>query len=174
MIIGLSGYARSGKDTVGGMLVGLHTYDNRAFAAPLKTALELLNPFIQDNMRLKEVLNNFGWEQSKDLFPEVRRLLQVLGKDVGRDLINENVWINTATKDLKPNDKVVFTDVRFPNEAAAIKLLGGEVWRINRPGVEATNSHASETSMDNWKFDAVIQNDKDMDNLINQIRVLLG
>lgn len=174
MIIGLSGYARSGKDTVAGMLIGLHGYDNRAFAAPLKTALELLNPIIKDNMRLDEVLTNFGWEHSKDIFPEVRRLLQVLGKEVGRDMINENVWINIATKDLEAGDKIVFTDVRFPNEAAAVKLLGGEVWRVDRPGVEAANSHPSETAMDDWKFDAIIQNDKDMDNLKTQIRVLLG
>lgn len=174
MIIGLSGYARSGKDTVAGMLIGLHGYDNRAFAAPLKTSLELLNPIIKDNMRLDEILTNFGWERAKDIFPEVRRLLQVLGKEVGRDLISENVWINIATKELAAGDKIVFTDVRFPNEAAAVKLLGGEVWRVDRPGVEAANMHPSETAMDGWKFDAVIQNDKDLDNLKTQIRVLLG
>ncbi len=174
MIIGLSGYARSGKDTVAGMLIGLHGYDNRAFASSIKTALELLNPFVADSRRLDEILEEFGWERSKDIFPEVRRLMQVLGKEVGRDLVGDNIWVNIATKDLEAGDKVVFTDVRFPNEAAAIKLLGGDIWRINRPGVEAANMHPSETSMDEWKYDAIIQNDKDMDNLITQIRVLLG
>lgn len=43
---------------------------------------------------------------------------------------------------------VVITDCRFPNEARFVNKAGGQVWQIERPGVEAVNAHASETPLD--------------------------
>ena len=94
MIIGLSGYARSGKDTVAGMLIGLHGYDNRAFADGVRQFLVHLNPILEDGHRLNEVIRDYGWEYTKGR-TEVRRLLQELGLGV-RDFFGTTCWIDRA------------------------------------------------------------------------------
>jgi hypothetical protein len=173
MIIGLSGYGQSGKDTVAGMLIGLHGYDNRAFAKPMRTALYALNPFIGGDTHLKDIIDMHGWEYAKR-YTDARRLLQVFGTEVGRDMFGENFWIDQAMKGVSSSQKVVFTDVRFPNEASAIKDLKGEVWRVKRPGYAPINDHPSESALDYWEFDRIIMNTAGLDGLASQIAANLG
>lgn len=176
MIIGLSGYARSGKDTVAGMLMGLHGYEQAAFADKIRELLYEMDPLVMHNymdFRLQDIVDSKTWEIAKTEFPEVRRLLQDLGVGA-RKLLGDDIWIYQVLKDLHPSDKVVISDVRFKNEAECISARGGEVWRINRLGVEAANEHVSEHQLDDWKFDAVIENDGDMPELMEKIKVLLG
>lgn len=159
MIIGLSGYSGSGKNQVADMLGP--DYRQVSFAEPMKEAVYRLNPTVQVDGRIsvKAAVNYFGWEIAKVHYPEIRRLLQVFGTEVGREMFGENFWVDIAMKDVHVGDDVVFTDVRFPNEAQAIVDMGGEVWRINRPGWSAVNRHVSETALDDWKFHRIIEND---------------
>jgi hypothetical protein len=176
MIIGLSGYARSGKDTVAGMLMGIHGYERVAFADKIRELLFAMDPLIMHDgrdFRLQDIVESKGWEEAKTQHPEVRRLLQDLGVG-GRELLDDSVWINAALNSFKEDDKVVVTDVRFKNEAARIKNLGGKIWRINRINVGPANDHISEIDLDDWGFDGVITNNSDMPNLIKQIRALIG
>lgn len=176
MIIGLSGYARSGKDTVAGMLMGIHGYERAAFADNIRKLLFAMDPLIMHDskdFRLQDIVESKGWEDAKTQHPEVRRLLQDLGVGA-RNLFGDDFWIYQVLQDLHPSDKIVISDVRFKNEAECISARGGQVWRINRIGVEATNQHISEHDLDEWKFDGVITNNSDMPNLIKQIRALLG
>jgi hypothetical protein len=176
MIIGLSGYARSGKDTVAGMLMGIHGYERVAFADKIRELLFAMDPLIMHegrDFRLQDIVDSKGWEDAKTQHPEVRRLLQDLGVG-GRELLDDGVWINAALNAFNEDDKVVVTDVRFKNEAARIKNLGGKIWRINRINVGPANDHISEIDLDDWGFDGVITNNSDMPNLIKQIRALLG
>jgi hypothetical protein len=176
MIIGLSGYARSGKDTVAGMLMGIHHYKQAAFADKIRELLFAMDPLIMHDgrdFRLQDIVESKGWEEAKTQHPEVRRLLQDLGVG-GRELLDDSVWINAALNSFKEDDKVVVTDVRFKNEAARIKNLGGKIWRINRINVGPANDHISEIDLDDWGFDGVITNNSDMPNLIKQIRALIG
>ena len=167
MIIGLSGYARSGKDTVAGMLIGLHKYDNRAFADEVRQFLTQINPVLEDGHRLNEIVGQFGWEYAKAR-TEVRRLLQVVGLEV-RNFFGENCWVDRAMIGVSSSQKIVFTDVRFPNEAEMIKALGGEIWRIQRPGIAPINNHPSESAMDDWQFDKMILNSSGVEGLKQQI-----
>ncbi len=57
-----------------------------------------------------------------------------------------------------PAGDVAFSDCRFPNEAAAIRDRGGEMWRIDRPGTAPVNAHPSETALDGFNFDRHIDN----------------
>lgn len=89
----------------------------------------------------------------------------------------------------------IISDVRFPNECQAIKDRGGIVVRVDRPrhiptGTEGlyidldrarTNSeiidystHESETALDDYKFDYVIENDSDISSLIEKVREMLS
>jgi hypothetical protein len=165
MVIGLSGYSQSGKDTVAQILVDNYGYKRVAFADAIRNAIYTLNPIITGgNIHLADYVDELGWEAAKR-HPEVRRLLQVMGTEVGRQLFDESVWIEKALGNAEPHDKIVITDVRFPNEAKDIKWLFGEIWRINRPAVDSVNSHISESAMDQWQFDRIINNDADVAHL---------
>jgi hypothetical protein len=165
MVIGLSGYAQSGKDTVAQILVDNYGYKRVAFADAIRDAIYTLNPIMTGaNIRVADYVDELGWDTAKK-HPEIRRLLQVMGTEVGRQLFDESVWIEKALGNVEPGDKIVVTDVRFPNEAKEIKWQFGEVWRINRLAVVSVNEHISETALDDWQFDRVIYNDGNLAHL---------
>ena len=164
MIIGLSGYARCGKDTVAQVLIDNYVFERVAFADPIREILLELDPTLEKGTSLRSMVEDYGWEVAKAL-PEVRRLLQVLGVSA-RNILGQTIWVDTAVTKLSSSDKrYVITDVRFENEAEAIKRLGGEVWRVERPGVEAVNNHVSESSLGSWEFDKYIHNGGTLEDL---------
>ena len=174
MIIGLSGYAQVGKDTVAQILVEDYGYTRIGFADIIKKACYMLDPIISlDGMRLAHAVDKYGWEGSKQV-PEVRRLLQVMGSEVGRDLIDPQIWVELTLHGTKPEDKIVVADVRFRNEAEEIKWKHGEVWRISR--VERNtpvNVHRSETDMDSWDFDQYIANNGTLEDLSEEVLTIM-
>ena len=171
--IGLSGYARSGKDTVGQILVEKHGYRRASFADKLKELALLVNPIIgNDGVALLDMVELYGWESAKDAHPEVRRLLQAIGTGV-RDIVGPNTWVDLAMRNLPDGSKVVFTDCRFPSEADAIRAAGGTLWRIERPGFGPVNGHISETALDDHEFNVVIPNKYTLDFLDGLVRLAL-
>jgi hypothetical protein len=186
MIIGLSGYARSGKDTAAEVLVERYGFTQIAFADKLRDVLYELNPMIAtewvtfgggssrihaETIFLQDVIDNYGWGEYKNTVygPEIRRLLQRLGTEAGRQTLWDSIWIDAAFSAVEGAENIVVTDCRFPNEAQAIKDRGGEVWRISRRGIGPANDHPSETSLDDWLFDTKIYNDAKLKTFKNQI-----
>lgn len=172
-VIGLSGYARAGKDTIGDYLVNLG-YERASFAAPIRKALYTLNPYSTNSVRIQEVIDTYGWEGSKEVDPEVRLLLQRLGSDVGRAMIDNDIWVDLTLRAIPDGAKVVFTDCRFPNEAAAIKRFGGEVWRVSREGAKPANNHISEIALDDWRFDVHFENNSTIEDLHQKVAAKIG
>lgn len=178
-IIGLSGYAQSGKDTVGKMLVE-QGYERLAFADTLKIMLLELNPIALVvksggsvvRWRVQDVVQANGWEQAKKI-GDVRELLQRLGMS-GRRLIGDDVWVKAVFDLVDDLSRFVITDVRFPDEAQAIKDAGGQVWRIERPDTEPVNPHESETAIDDWAFDQWLFNDGDLVDLLEMVTEALA
>lgn len=168
MIIGLSGYARSGKDTVASFLLE-QGYQRRAFADLLRNAVYELDPLLDGGARVRNIVDLLGWEAAKVQYPEVRRLLQRMGTEAGRNLLGENVWVDATLAKMAPDTRYVITDVRFPNEADAIRARGGMIWRVNRPNFGPLNSHASEVSMDGYRCDFYINNNGDLEELRRQV-----
>lgn len=173
MIIGFSGYARAGKSESALALKELG-WGVTAFADKLREFLYTLNPMVLPKYErafeaffapasLQKVIDTYGWDGYKDTpyNPEIRRLIQTLGTDCGRGLLGENVWVNATINRIKVDSSRknwVIQDVRFPNEAKAIQILGGRIIRVNREGVGPVNDHPSETALDDWDFDAIITN----------------
>lgn len=163
-IIGLSGYARSGKDEAAKILVEEFGFTRVAFADKLREVLYALNPMVEIKsdipVYVQNVIDVYGWDKYKEseYGPEVRRLLQRLGTEAGRQALWDSIWVDAALTGHPEDARLVVTDCRFPNEAQAVKDRGGLVWRINREGVGPANSHPSETSLDRWEFDAWIDN----------------
>jgi len=171
MIIGLSGYAQSGKDTVAELLCLNYGFKRISFALPMRDAIYTLNPVVEGGNRVADLVNEYGWDVAK-ANPEVRRLLQVFGTEVGRNLFGERFWIDQAFKRAEEYQRVVFSDVRFPNEAKAILQRSGDVWRINRHNHTPVNGHTSEHAMDMFMFKHVIYNDGTIDDLSNDVFML--
>jgi hypothetical protein len=170
MIIGLSGYAQSGKDTVAELLCLNYGYTRMAFADPMRDAIYTLNPYVEGGNRVADLVDEYGWDVAK-ANPEVRRLLQVFGTEVGRKQFGENFWVQQAFDKLE-STKIVFADVRFPNEANEIIQYGGQVWRVNRHNHAPVNTHKSEHAMDNFMFKHVLYNDGTLDDLSDEVFML--
>lgn len=190
-LVGLSGYARSGKDTAAQALVDLG-WRRDAFGDRLRDFLLALNPIVDIDVwedeydpsnygagsaRLSDVIASRGWERAKDELVEVRQLLQRCGTDAGRKVLGDDVWVNAVIdRHLVEFQPLVIADVRFPNEAKAVKDSGGVIVRIERPGIGPKASpdgsvHVSETALDDWPFDAVVTNNGTPETLG---RALLG
>jgi hypothetical protein len=168
-VLGLSGWARSGKDTVADYLVENEGYTKVSFSAPMKEAMYRLNPRITvnevQNTALRVGVDVYGWEGLKERSPDIRGLLQRFGTEVGREMFDENFWVDYALNSIEDGSKVVISDVRYPNEADAIRELGGKVFRVERNGVFAANEHASEHALDGYKFDGKIENNGSIEGL---------
>jgi hypothetical protein len=167
MIIGLTGYAQSGKDTVAKILVENYGYTRVAFADKIRDFLYEMNPMV-DNVAgepifLKERVDRDGWEVAKTN-PHVRRALQNAGVSA-RKVFGEEFWIDRSLVSILRNENTVITDVRFINEADVVKHQAGQVWRIKRLGVDAVNAHVSESQMDGYPVDQIFTNNSSIEDL---------
>lgn len=164
-LIGLIGHAGSGKDTVAAHLVR-HGFARVAFADPVRDVLLSINPLVtRDGLRLRDLVAAHGWDTAKRQFPEVRELLQGLGAGV-RDSLGEQVWLEHALRRLDAlRGPVVVTDVRYHNEAHALRSRGFTLVWVQRPGVGPANAHPSETGIPTELADVVLTNDRGIPEL---------
>lgn len=185
MIIGVSGYARTGKDEIAKVLVEEFGFIRMAFADKLRESVYALNPIVsigvyedyhwnmEKNVYLQDVIDGYGWDGVKETVygPEVRRLLQRFGTEVGRNLLGENIWVDATFNVMDTTKNYVITDCRFINEAQGIISKDGKMWRVNRPGVGPVNDHVSEIGLDDFPFDSVIYNDGSLTDLRKSVRM---
>jgi hypothetical protein len=59
----------------------------------------------------------------------------------------------------------VLTDLRYANELARLRQLGGVFVRVIRPGVGPVNDHPSETALDDQPADVTVINDASLAKL---------
>jgi hypothetical protein len=177
--IGLSGYARSGKDTVVNYLEMKYAYKRIAFADQIRNALYNLNPIIRISTEddpnatlpwsLSHMVDLYGWEELKEISVDVRGLMQRMGTEVARDMWGDDFWVDQAFKQVAITPRAALSDVRYVNEAQRVRDFGGQVWRIVRPGYEGVNDHASEHALDGFMYDHVILNNGSVEDLYDQI-----
>lgn len=188
-LIALGGYLRSGKDEVAGVLEEEYGFVRIGFSNALHEAMLAIDPWLHvgEGHALAHGWTP-GWQQYSDLVeavgyveaktaPEVRRLLQALGTEFGRNMVGENIWsdITAATIDrhLKAGRSVALTGVRFPNELQMVHSFAGTAIWVDRPGFEpSATAHASETSVGADDFDKVIRNDGSLAQLHSAARAL--
>jgi hypothetical protein len=162
-IIGITGYAQSGKSTLGELIVHHNGAHHANFADLMRDFLYAINPLVTPKSRIQDLVDHLGWERAKVGYPEVRQLMQRLGTDAGRKLFGETFWVDQFFANVGKTDLLVISDVRFPNEAQAIKDRGGIIVRIVRDGYEPVSAHVSETSYNDQDF--TIYNDAKPDDL---------
>lgn len=177
MIVGISGFAGSGKDTAAEVLIREYGFTRVAFADALREMAYAIDPYVRTDtfspglypfIRLSKLIDSVGWDDAKNNQQDVRRLLQRLGTEAGREILGENIWVKTALDNADAND-IVVTDVRFPNELQGIYERRGFALRIERPGVGPRNDHASETSLTDARFSRTIINDGTIEELHQKV-----
>lgn len=159
-IVGLTGRAGVGKDTLADHLVASHGYVKYSLAGPLKRALNLLFGFTPEQWEDRE------WKER--VIPWIgkspRQLAQTLGTEWGRTCVAEDIWLRIARAEIVRlldggAAGVVITDIRFDNEARFVRGMGGVVCSISRGGIEAVSAHSSETGVHLALVDAWLSND---------------
>lgn len=165
-LLGITGLKQSGKDTVlkcirellpGKLIV------QRNFADALK--LEVAIACGVDVDFINEHKSHF------------RLIMQGYGSDFRRQLCGDDYWINKwmiAVQQTVANPYLlVCTDVRFLNEAAKVRELGGILWRVMRTQDAYDDIHISETEQCNIAVDSTIYNVSTLDNLKQNTKTLL-
>lgn len=158
ILIGVTGRARVGKDSFASACVK-RGFVRLAFADALKVATAYLAhedaQLFFDDVTKEEHCEVLGMTR--------RRALQNVGKAL-REAVGPDIWINRALSDWDRRGKpdTVISDVRYENEADAIRRLGGTVVRINRAGAGLAGEagqHESEKPLPDYLIDIEIDND---------------
>lgn len=173
-VIGLSGYAQSGKDTVGNIIARLYGHRRTSPSDVLREFLYAQDLFLPDGQRLNDLVDEVGWEEARRQEPWIRVLQQHTGTEAGRNILGPDVWTRVMFKRYTAGGLIVDSSVRFENEAANVKAAGGVMLRVIRPGVRPVNSHASDTALDHYAFDDIIVNDGDLLDLEGEVQRVLG
>lgn len=140
MIIGVTGFIGSGKDTIADYLVTHHGFKRVSFAASLKDAVaavfgwdrELLEGTTKSSREWREEKDEW-WSERLDMEITPRWVLQYWGTDVLRNHFHNDIWVASVENKLRQaKDNIVITDCRFENEVNAIKNAGGITVRVQR------------------------------------------
>lgn len=182
MIIGFGFNYQVGKDTATMALCRDLGFRRIGFADKLKELALELDPLVTSATqsvnvdagrgRLKWTVQGLGWDDAKRHHPEVRAILQRLGVGA-RKVFGENFWVEQALGGVTPSAKVAISDVRFLNEAQAVKNLGGLMIKVSRPGFTG-DGHASEVDLADYEFDYEIVNDGSLVELERKVVELVG
>lgn len=168
-IIGIAGKARSGKDTVANFVVahlGGYVY---SFADPIRRMIAQLGVDMSDP---------YWQEHKEDIIPALgvspRHMMQTLGTEWGRELINKDLWVAMARQRLLHSGAgMVIPDVRFDSEAEWIRRAGGIVIHVRRCNVAAVKEHSSESGVTILPEDFVLPNNGSLEDLQFAVRSLL-
>ena len=141
MIVGITGFIGSGKDTVAKMLVEKGAVQD-SFAAPLKDLCASVFGWDRDLVE-GDTIESRDFRETPDIF-WTRKLgidnftprlaLQLIGTEIMRDHFNSDIWISSLEYRLRKssNDIIVISDARFQNELNLIKSMGGKVLTVVR------------------------------------------
>lgn len=185
-IIGLNGRKGSGKNTVGDYLEREYGFQCVSYAAKLKASAAAL---LDVPVSLLETYKNDPKAQIVFTIPvpfgddlpytvvrtlTVREYLQRYGTEAHRDIFSESFWRDNLFCDLDPDGSYAITDARFDDELRVIREKGGQIWRVERPGTDVGDAHASEADPDPDLVDFTLDNSGDYEFLYRQVDVRMG
>jgi len=141
MIVGITGWIGSGKDTIADYLVNFHQFRRDSFAGTLKDAVaavfgwdrEMLEGRTKEAREQREKIDTWWSERLNMPNLTPRWVLQYWGTEVCRRNFHEDIWIASIENKLRnKTGNTVITDCRFPNEINIIRKHGGKVVWVRR------------------------------------------
>lgn len=180
-LIGLTGPAGAGKDTVARFMCQRFGFVSASFAAAPRAMLEaLLSHVGADHAYLFEP--TLKEQKIPGIGASYRQLMQTLGTEWGREQIDPEIWVRALQCSLgllkdafaPVHDRIVITDVRMPNEAEMVEGAGGLLVAITRPQAAAVRPHSSESHIGTLYGCArhYLVNDSSLPGLQGQIETL--
>lgn len=179
-LIGITGYARSGKDELAKSLFLRGNYRPMAMSDALREMAMVLDPILTDGdeewYSLSQTIMREGYTEAKK-HKGVREYLQILGTNAVRNILGEDSWVAAAERQfvssLAEGSNVTVTGIRFPNEVNMIKRYGGTMIKVLREGTGPVNQHVSD-DIDNLPVDVVIFNNGTLQDLANEAQKFLN
>lgn len=190
MIIGISGWKRSGKDTAAGILIQ-KGFNRLSFADKLKEMtseiynIDIKHFYDQDlkekplmhlpvapkddsSLALSSIFKNEMYNDNGQLYWTPRSLLIYEGSV--KRAVDPDYWVNISLASANPDGLHVISDLRYKSEAEAIKNCGMDylLIRINR-FEENPSTDPSETDLDDYQFDVYIDNTRSLDDFQNDV-----
>lgn len=199
MLIGIVGFAGSGKGAVSDILIRDHSFTKVSFADAVKDAVstifdwprELLEGDTRESRDFREEKDEW-WSKKFGYNVTPRYMLQLMGTEAGRSVFHDDIWVHVAAKRCKNIENVVLPDTRFPNEIDFIRNAGGFIIRVvrgkdpnwfddaihaNRTNdhsiMKRKNVHYSEWAWIGQQFDYQIDNNGTMIMLESDVRHML-
>ena len=193
MIIGISGFQSSGKDTIADYLVKEHGFVKLSFASALKDIVAIIFGWSRERLEGLKVEDR-QWREEVDskwanllnipcLTP--RYVLQYLGTEVFRNHFHKDIWTKIVENQLSFYENVVVSDCRFANEIEMIKQNGGKIIQVHRDNhvlkhpselpLEVSDAkHLSELEWIQCHCDRVIKNNGTIEDLHTKVNLILS
>lgn len=199
MIIGLCGLIGSGKDTIAEHLVAKYDYHRLSMAESLKDCVSaafgydrnMLEGDTKESRLARETIDVFWAERLNIPTWSPRFALQYVGTELFRNNLHRNMWVIATERKLYKYNKVVISDIRFPNELDMLRRNNGKIVWVQRGELptwwdtaistngyqdgrklmakEYPDIHYSEYALAGQNFDCVINNNSTYDELYNQV-----
>jgi len=184
MIIGISGFQSSGKDTIADYLVKEHGFVKLSFASALKDIVAIIFGWSRERLEGLKVEDR-QWREEIDhkwaktlnipcLTP--RYVLQYLGTEVFRNHFHTDIWTKIVENQLSFYENVVVSDCRFANEIEMIKQNGGKIIQVHRYDhvLDIDAKHPSELEWTKCHYDRVIKNNGTIEDLHIKVNLILS
>lgn len=202
MIIGLLGSKNCGKSTIANYLHDFYGFEKLSYAEPVKDVCsiifgwdrELLEGITPESRIWRETVDEYWAEKLNipDFCP--RKAFTLVGTDIFRKYIHEDIWINCLIKKINPYTNYVITDCRHIKETQALIDREGIILRITRGGLPTWKSiakkavlgertainkmmelkiHRSEYEWVCCEYDHDINNDGSIEELYDHVRSII-
>lgn len=192
-IIGLSGRAGSGKDTIADIILEHRTGVRLSFAWPIKHMIA-----VGFGISLND-LNNQTMKNAK--YPSLngrtlREAMTSLGTDWAHGFLGKDVWVNQVKNRIDQIYKqdsftdgvepvIIVTDVRFDTEATMLRELGADIIHVdavNRlrsasqvplpPGSPVPVTHISEKGIEMLPGETILNNNGTLEDLRDTLQTV--
>jgi len=182
-LIGLTGPAGCGKDTVAQILCDTQEFRRIALAEPIRRGIVAMfgipMEYLTDRILKEQPLDELCGKSP-------RQAMQTLGTEWGRKEIDLGIWLKVAEREIDYTTRmaeagnayingIVVSDIRFAGEANWLRHQGGEIWHVYRPEnpFAIESNHESENMLATKEKHQIIINDVDIDHLYEKIAKLM-
>ncbi len=137
--IALIGLIGSGKGTTSDYLTQKYKYETYSFAGPVKDVLStvfgwdraLLEGDTKESRLFRDTVDVW-WSDNLGIPHFTPRIaMQLVGTEMFRGIINDNIWVLNLLKRIENKDMVIVSDARFPNEIESLRNDGFTLIRVD-------------------------------------------